>query len=101
MSSAFYPEITKLLLASPPAEVSALLRTLATVLRNALDKGGQESDGEKYRTLKASNATIRSRVLESSGGIPLLYAVGFEKKSDGITTLYQVLHRNHIGMPTR
>lgn len=67
-----------------------MLGTLTVIFKNALERGGPGPEGEKYLHLKSSNTALRGKVLEVPGGILMLTAAGFMKKTEEGVTVYQV-----------
>lgn len=79
----------RLLRASPLPAAAAMLQTLEIILKNAVEKGGGP-EGEKYTSLRASNAALRSKVLEVSGGVLTLLLAGFQKVTEAGNVMYKV-----------
>jgi hypothetical protein len=56
-----------------PAETSAAIRTLFTILRNVIDHPNED----KYRRLRKGNPNIHNKVAKYEGAVEVLQAVGF------------------------
>lgn len=77
MSSKLYHRCARLLCLNTPDDLTQLYQLLRTILHNIIS----EPLNEKFQTIKLSNVNIQSRLVNRSGGIEFLLAVGFKKKT--------------------
>jgi hypothetical protein len=62
-----------------PAETTAAIRTLFTILRNVIDHPSED----KYRRLRKGNPNIQNKVAKYEGAVEILQAVGFADGEGG------------------
>ncbi|KAG0555120.1 hypothetical protein KC19_12G146000 [Ceratodon purpureus] len=62
-----------------PAETTAAIRTLFTILRNVIDHPNED----KYRRLRKGNPNIHNKVAKYEGAVEVLQAVGFADGEPG------------------
>jgi len=73
-----WEKCARLLLLNPLSKLLIFQKTVQTIFDNIISY----PDDNKYITLKTSNASIRSKILEVNGGLEFFMGVGFRSKID-------------------
>jgi predicted helicase len=78
----------RLFLMNSPDALAEFSQTLSKMLTNIIDK----PDDPRFRTVKASNASIKKKILDKSGGSEFLAALGFVATVDQESTNAAGIH---------
>lgn len=73
-----WEKCARLLMLNAPTRLDDLRDTVAKVISNAV----ANPFDPKYRTLKISNSMVKSKIMEVSGGLDFMLAVGFELRTE-------------------
>jgi len=90
--------IQKLKSQVPPVEIDPVIRTLFTILRNAMDHPNET----KFRRLRKANPKFQRSIVKYEAALEVLHAVGFSEDDElneiGIAEACLVLKRNDPGL---
>lgn len=76
--SAIWEKCARLLLLNNATEIVDFVETIEKIINNIM----LNPDEDKFKVLKAANKLVKTKILDRSGGMEFLFAIGFVSETD-------------------